>query len=280
MIVTIIGLGLIGGSLAISLNEARFCKHIIGVDTNIDHCKEAIELNLVNEIKELNDAILEADIIVVATPVAASINIISQILEVVSEQQVVVDLGSTKKELCLSLKEHPKRESYVAAHPIAGTENSGPKAASNSLYKNKKVVVCEKNLSSDQAMSKVVEMFNQVGMSTVFMTPEEHDKHLAYISHLSHISSFALGLTVLDLEKDEKNIFNLAGSGFSSTARLAKSSPEMWNAIISQNKENVLPALDAYINYLNAFRENIATNNEEELKLKMRKANKIRKIIN
>jgi prephenate dehydrogenase len=279
MIVTIIGLGLMGGSLAMSLNEVGFSNCIVGVDTNLNHCKEALELNLVNEIKELNDAVLDADIIVVATPVAASINIISDVLEIVSEHQVVVDLGSTKKELCLSFNKHKNRPNYVAAHPIAGTENSGPKAAEKELFKNKKVVVCEKNLSSNNALSIVIEMFNKVGMSTVFMTPDEHDRHLAYISHLSHISSFALGLTVLDLEKDEENIFNLAGSGFSSTARLAKSSPEMWNAIISQNKENVLPALDAYIDYLNAFRKDIIDENEEELKMKMISANKIRKII-
>jgi len=279
MVVTIIGLGLMGGSLALALKELNFCKHTIGVDNNATHCKEAIAFNLVNEIKELSNAVLGSDIIVVATPVAASVNIISQVLDQISEHQVVLDLGSTKKELCVRFSKHPKRANYVAAHPIAGTENSGPKAAVNNLYKNKKVVVCEKNLSSDHALSTTIEMFNRLGMSTVFMTPEEHDKHLAYISHLSHISSFALGLTVLDLEKDEKNIFNLAGSGFSSTARLAKSSPEMWNAIIAQNKENVLPALDAYINHLNAFRSNIATNNEEELRLKMTNANKIRKII-
>lgn len=279
MIVTIVGLGLMGSSLALALNEISFCKHIVGVDSNPTHCKEALELNVVNEIKDLTAGVLNSDVIIVATPVAASINIISELLDTISEHQVVIDLGSTKKDLCIQLNKHPKRENYVAAHPIAGTENSGPKAAIDNLYKNKKVVVCEKNKSSDRALSVALEMFNKVGMSTVFMTPEEHDKHLAYISHLSHISSFALGLTVLELEKDEKNIFNLAGSGFSSTARLAKSSPEMWNDIIAQNKENVLPALDAYINYLSAFRKNIADNNKEELKIKMTNANKIRKII-
>ena len=238
----------------------------------------ALELNLVNEIRTLDDAVIDADMIIVATPVAASIGIIAQVLDKATDQ-VVVDLGSTKKELCLNFNTHAKRGNYVSAHPIAGTENSGPKAACSNLYKNKKVVVCEKNLSSDQALSVAIEMFNKIGMSTVFMTPDEHDKHLAYISHLSHISSFALGLTVLDLEKDEKNIFNLAGSGFSSTARLAKSSPEMWNAIIAQNKENVLPALDSYINYLRAFRDDIINSNEKELKIKMTNANKIRKII-
>ena len=249
MIVTIIGLGLIGGSLALSLDKIGFCEHIIGVDKKPKHCKEALALNLVHEIQDLEQAVLKADVIVVSTPVAASVKIISKVLDLVSENHVVIDLGSTKKELCLTLKNHPKRGNYVAAHPIAGTENSGPKAACIGLFQNKKMVVCEKHLSSDYALSKALEMFHKIGMSIVFMTPDEHDKHLAYISHLSHISSFALGLTVLDLEKDEKNIFNLAGSGFSSTVRLAKSSPEMWNAIIAQNKENVLPALDTYINY-------------------------------
>jgi prephenate dehydrogenase len=279
MTVTIVGLGLMGSSIALALNEIGFCKHIIGVDSNAKHCKEAEKLNIVNEIKTLNQSILISDVIIVATPVAASINIISEVLDIISEHQTVIDLGSTKNDLCVRFKDHLKRENYVAAHPIAGTENSGPKAAISDLYKNKKVVVCEKNKSSDKALSVALEMFNKIGMSTVFMTPEEHDKHLAYISHLSHISSFALGLTVLDLEKDEKNIFNLAGSGFSSTARLAKSSPEMWNSIISQNKENVLPALDAYIHHLNGFRQDIINNNEKGLTSKMLEANNIRRII-
>jgi prephenate dehydrogenase len=279
MTVTIVGLGLMGSSIALALNEIGFCKHIIGVDSNAKHCKEAEKLNIVNEIKTLNQSILISDVIIVATPVAASINIISEVLDIISEHQTVIDLGSTKNDLCVRFKDHLKRENYVAAHPIAGTENSGPKAAISDLYKNKKVVVCEKNKSSDKALSVALEMFNKIGMSTVFMTPKEHDKHLAYISHLSHISSFALGLTVLDLEKDEKNIFNLAGSGFSSTARLAKSSPEMWNSIISQNKENVLPALDAYIHHLNGFRQDIINNNEKGLTSKMLEANNIRRII-
>jgi prephenate dehydrogenase len=279
MTITIVGLGLMGSSIALALNEIGFCKHIIGVDSNAKHCKEAEKLNIVNEIKTLNQSILISDVIIVATPVAASINIISEVLDIISEHQTVIDLGSTKNDLCVRFKDHLKRENYVAAHPIAGTENSGPKAAISDLYKNKKVVVCEKNKSSDKALSVALEMFNKIGMSTVFMTPKEHDKHLAYISHLSHISSFALGLTVLDLEKDEKNIFNLAGSGFSSTARLAKSSPEMWNSIISQNKENVLPALDAYIHHLNGFRQDIINNNEKGLTSKMLEANNIRRII-
>ena len=279
MRVTIVGLGLMGSSLALALKTANFCQHLIGVDNNPAHCNEAIELNIVNEIQGLATAILSADVIIVATPVAASIHIIEQILETISEHQIVIDLGSTKNELCLRFQEHPKRANYVAAHPIAGTENSGPTAAIGNLYQNKKVVICEKNKSSINALAIAIQMFKEVGMSTVFMTPKEHDKHLAYISHLSHISSFALGLTVLDLEKDEKNIFNLAGSGFSSTARLAKSSPEMWNSIIAQNKEHVLPALDAYIHHLTTFRADIINNDTENLTSKMVAANSIRRII-
>ena len=279
MTVAIIGLGLMGSSLALALNDIGFCKHLVGIDINPSFCKEATALNIVNQIKELKEGFLISDIIIVATPVGASMDIITEVLDIVSENQVIIDLGSTKKELCLHLNKHVNRKNYVAAHPIAGTENSGPKAAITHLYKNKKVVICERNLSSDSALTMAIEMFNKIGMSAVFMTPEEHDKHLAYISHLSHISSFALGLTVLDLEKDEKNIFNLAGSGFSSTARLAKSSPEMWNAIITQNKENVLPALEAYIHHLNDFRQDILKNNEEQLTAKMMEANNIRRII-
>jgi prephenate dehydrogenase len=279
MRVTIVGLGLMGSSLALALKATGFCQHLIGVDNNSTHCKEAMELNIVNEIQDLATAVLRADVILVATPVAASIHLIKEILDLISEPQLVIDLGSTKNELCIRFQEHPKRAQYVAAHPIAGTENSGPTAAISDLYQNKKVVVCEKNRSSLNALAIALDLFKTVGMATVFMTPTEHDKHLAYISHLSHISSFALGLTVLDLEKDEKNIFNLAGSGFSSTARLAKSSPTMWNSIIAQNKEHVLPALDAYIHHLNAFRADIINNDEEKLTSKMVAANSIRRII-
>jgi len=279
MRVTIVGLGLMGSSLALALRATGFCQHLVGVDNNPKHCEEAMELSIVNEIQELTAAVLRADVILVATPVAASIHLIEAILDLISERQIVIDLGSTKKELCLRFQAHPKRAHYVAAHPIAGTENSGPTAAVGNLYENKKVVVCERNRSSANALAIALEMFKALKMSTVFMTPKEHDKHLAYISHLSHISSFALGLTVLDLEKDEKNIFNLAGSGFSSTARLAKSSPAMWNSIIAQNKEHVLPALDAYIHHLNEFRRDIISNDEEKLTSKMVAANSIRRII-
>lgn len=279
MKITIIGLGLMGGSLALALKQNGFTNHIIGVDQNNAHCEDALKLKLVDEIKPLNEAISESIMIVVATPVSASISIISSILDIISEDQIVVDLGSTKAELCTHLNKHNNRSQYIAAHPIAGTENSGPLSAIGNLYKDKKVVICEKNLSTDAALSLGLKMFNDIGMTAVFMSPKEHDKHLAYISHLSHISSFALGLTVLDLEKDEKNIFNLAGSGFSSTARLAKSSPDMWEPIVIQNKEHILPAINAYIEHLNELKRNIEENNSQNLISSMKKANEIRKII-
>jgi len=279
MKVTIIGLGLMGGSLALSLKELKGCEQIIGVDTKLANTVVALELGLVKEVNSLEESLVGTDIFIVATPVKASIAIINYLLDHINDEQVVVDLGSTKLKLCQTFKNHPKRKRYVAAHPIAGTENSGPQAAISNLYEDKKVVICEKNLSDDNALSLAVKILVGVGMETVFMSAEEHDKHLAYISHLSHVSSFALGLTVLDLEKDEKNIFNLAGSGFSSTARLAKSSPEMWKSIFAQNKEHILPALDAYINHLSAFRDDIANNDENKLSEKMNNANNIRKII-
>ncbi len=279
MRVTIIGLGLMGGSLALRLKELTFCKQIIGVDNKPDNSKAALELGLVKEVKSLEKSIAVTDVFIVATPVKASIEIINYLLGHINDEQVVVDLGSTKLKLCQQFKSHPKRKRYVAAHPIAGTENSGPQSAISNLYEGKKVVICEKNLSDDNALSIAIKILMEVGMETVFMSAEAHDKHLAYISHLSHVSSFALGLTVLDLEKDEKNIFNLAGSGFASTARLAKSSPEMWKSIFSQNKEHILPALDAYITHLSAFRDDIANNDEKKLAEKMNNANNIRKII-
>jgi prephenate dehydrogenase len=219
------------------------------------------------------------DVIFVSTPTKTSINIISNLLDNVNEQQVVIDVGSTKSKICKELKHHKNRKNFVAAHPIAGTENSGPEAAIAELFTAKKIVICNKNESSIYALSSALLLFEQLNCDVVYMEAQEHDKHLAYISHLSHICSFALGLTVLDIEKDEQNIFNLAGSGFSSTARLAKSSPAMWESITMQNKENLLPAIESYIKHLNQLKKDIEDNNSNDLIEKMKKANEIRKII-
>ena len=276
----IIGLGLIGGSLGLSLKNDN--QKIYGYDSNANHNKQALKLKLVDEIIDIEEMLQVCDIIVVSTPTKVSINIIKGLLDNVKEHQVIIDMGSTKSKICAALKGHKNRMNFVAAHPIAGTENSGPEAAIaaiDDLFLNKKLVLCDKDDSDNNALTSAIELFTSLNCSIVFMEAKEHDKHLAYISHLSHICSFALGLTVLNIEKDEQNIFNLAGSGFSSTARLAKSSPKMWESIVMQNKENLLPAIDSYIDELTKLKKNIEEGNSADLLNSMQKANEIRKII-
>lgn len=274
----IIGLGLIGGSLGLSLRETKKYK-LLGFDLNTINSSDALDLKLVDAIVDKEELIAKSDIIIIATPTKATISVLQELLTSIQAHQVVIDMGSTKSKICDAVKKYPKREQFVAAHPIAGTENSGPKAATLKLFEGKKMVICNENESSDHALNSTIELFNDLKFDIVYMNAEEHDKHLAYISHLSHICSFALGLTVLEIEKNERTIFNLAGSGFSSTARLAKSSPEMWESISIQNKEHLLTAISAYINQLSSIKQLIENENSAELLLEMRKANEIRRII-
>jgi prephenate dehydrogenase len=231
MKVTVIGLGLIGGSIAIDLRKAGLATELVGVDLNSEHARKAVELGLVDKIQTEDKALHQADIVILAIPVNAMCQLLPAVLDAVKSTAVVIDAGSTKSLICRAVANHPKREQLVAAHPIAGTENSGPEAAFSGLFKNKTNIICEKEKSSDHSLEVSMRVFNALGLHTIFMEAEEHDKHVAYVSHLSHVSSFLLGQTVLDIEKDEKNIFALAGSGFASTVRLAKSSPEMWAPI-------------------------------------------------
>lgn len=273
----IIGLGLIGGSLGLSLQKEGFI--VFGLDVQTAHQSQALKLGLINKIANEQTLLDECNIIIVATPTIVSTSIITSLLDNIQPQQVIIDMGSTKSKICDALKQHPSRKNFVAAHPIAGTENSGPQAAIQNLFDGKKIVICDKEDSNENLLSQIVELFKKLKSDIVFMNSKEHDKHLAYISHLSHICSFALSLTVLAIEKDEQNIFNLAGSGFSSTARLAKSSPQMWESIAMQNKENLLPAIESYIEKLKTLKQNIEEGNSTELISSMKKANEIRKII-
>tara|TARA_R110001592_G_scaffold137257_1_gene355095 strand:+ start:3155 stop:3997 length:843 start_codon:yes stop_codon:yes gene_type:complete len=273
----IIGLGLIGGSLGLSLQKQG--KVVFGLDAQTTHQNQALELGLINAIASENELLEECTIIIVATPTIVSTSIIKRLLDNINPEQIIVDMGSTKSKICEEINHHPNRKNFVAAHPIAGTENSGPQAAIQNLFDGKKVVICDSEYSKENLLQRVVKLFQSLNSSVVFMNSKEHDKHLAYISHLSHICSFALGLTVLDIEKDEQNIFNLAGSGFSSTARLAKSSPQMWESIAMQNKENLLPAIESYIEKLKTLKQNIEEGNSADLISSMQKANEIRKII-
>lgn len=278
--ISIFGLGLIGGSFALAIKNKFPEIKIYGVDQNQGNAKKASELNLIDEIKSADDnEVLQSDLVILAIPVSAIHDILPQLLSDISEKTVIIDSGSTKATICQNVRHHPNRSQFVAAHPIAGTEYSGPEAAFPKLFEGKKNIICEFDLCNEDAKKYANWLFEAVGMNNIFMDAENHDKHLAYVSHLSHISSFMLGLTVLNIEKDEENILNLAGSGFASTVRLAKSSPDMWAPIFQQNKLHLSKALDEYILQLQVFKENLKTGNSEEMKSLMLKANQIKKVL-
>ena len=278
MTISIIGIGLIGGSLAITLKENGFADTIIGVDANKEHEKMAMRRCLIDEVLPLEKAIECSDIIIVATPVDVMLKILPGILDKV-KHQIVLDVGSTKKELLQSIKNHPNRKNFVATHPMAGTEFSGPTAAIPNLFDHKVCVICDKKDSDKKAVKLVKKMYRSIPMRLIELNAEEHDVHTAYVSHISHISSFALALTVLEKEKDEKRIFQLASGGFSSTVRLAKSSPDMWVPIFRQNRDNVLDVLDEHINTLAKFRSLIIKKDFDTFYQKIVEANHIKTVI-
>ncbi len=279
MKITIIGLGLIGGSTALDLRKSGWDAEFIGVDLNADHASKAVELGIVDTILPEDKALAIADLIILAIPVNAACALLSSVLDSVKKDAVVIDTSSTKRSICKSVTTHPNRGQLVAAHPIAGTENSGPTAAFEDLFRNKTNIICEQEKSNPEALGLAKKVFDTLGMNTIFMEADEHDRHVAYVSHLSHVSSFLLGQTVLDIEKDEKNIFNLAGSGFASTVRLAKSSPDMWAPIFEQNSEYLSQALQEYIMHLQKFHYHLMKHDTKELHRIMTKANEIRRVL-
>ncbi|MBL7857865.1 MAG: prephenate dehydrogenase [Cyclobacteriaceae bacterium] len=279
MNVTIIGLGLIGGSMALDLRKSGLATSLIGVDLREVHAQKALQLGLVDKILSEDQALAVADVVIMAIPVNAITQLLSSVLDVIKPEAVVIDTGSTKSNICRSVGNHPKRNQYVASHPIWGTENSGPEAALEGMMRNKTNIICERDKSSDQALTVALKVFDAMGLNTIFMEAEEHDKHVAYVSHLSHVSSFLLGQTVLDIEKDEKNIFALAGSGFASTVRLAKSSPDMWAPIFEQNLDYLSNALQEYIMHLQRFHYHLLKKDTKELHRIMGNANQIRRVL-
>ncbi len=279
MNVTIIGLGLIGGCIGLDLKNVPGIDRRIGVDLNPEHGKRALELGLVDSVEGEETAFEKSDVILLGIPVNAIRAMVPQILDVVNPKAVVIDLGSTKSAICKTVANHKNRSQFVAAHPLAGTENSGPEAAFAGLFAGKVNIVCEQEKSGAGALALAQNVFTMLGLNTIFMDPEEHDRHVAYVSHLSHVSSFLLSQTVLDIEKDEKNIFNLAGSGFASTVRLAKSSPEMWAPIFEQNAEYLGQALAEYIMHLQRFHYQLMKRNTRELSAVLQEANKIRRVL-
>ena len=273
----LIGLGLLGGSFALAAKQKFPDLQLTGQDTNPQHLQDALALGIISEEASLPDA--DTDLVILATPANSLGELLLKTLDQVGPSTLVFDLGSTKSKLCSLVASHHKRSQYLAAHPIAGTEYSGPKAANAELLDRKVMILCEMEKTDLHLKEKAYRLFDALNLKLRFMDPEEHDRHLAYVSHLSHLTSFMLGKTVLQKMEDEKNIFDMAGSGFSSTVRLAKSSPDMWAPIFIENKENVLASLDGYIANLSAFREKIAAEDGEGLKKEMEEINAIRGIL-
>ena len=281
MIVCIVGIGLIGGSLAIDLKRRGFATTVIGVDSNIHHQNIAVHSGLVDEIDTLENAVNKSDLIILSTPVNANREMLPRILtQIAGTSKVVTDMGSTKAGIAEAVINHTNRGRYVASHPMAGTEFSGPMAAIGKLFDYKHVIICDRDLSDADALDRVTEMYKTLNMRISYMTALDHDVHVAYVSHISHITSFSLALSVLDKEKDEENILKLAGGGFESTVRLAKSNAETWAPIFLQNSGYIIEVLDNYLEKMNLFKKYILEKNQEGLKDLMNEANKIRKILN
>lgn len=276
--IAIVGIGLIGGSLAIQLHEKKLSSTLIGVDSSKEHAEKAVELELVDETLPLDEAIQQSEVVILAIPVDKLVDLLPSIMDKIKDQ-VVLDLGSTKSQLIDSIKNHPKRGRYVATHPMWGTEYSGPQAAVRGAFENKAVIICNAEESDADALEWVKGMYKKIGMHLLEMEAKAHDLHAAYVSHISHITSFALANTVLEKEKEEQAIFELASAGFESTVRLAKSNPAMWVPIFMQNKENVLDVLKEHIAQLERFKESLEKEDNEYLMRLIEDANKIRRII-
>lgn len=278
MNIFIIGIGLIGGSMAKDIKRLDSNAKIFGVDANADHLEEAMNMKLIDERSSCNDLHL-ADVVIVSIPVDVMAEELPKILDAVNDDCVVLDVGSTKALLCKTVEDHAKRRNFLACHPIAGTEFSGPSAAIDELFVGKTNIICEVEKTAFKLQERALELFQQMGMRIRYMNPEAHDKHIAYVSHLSHISSFMLGKTVIEKEKNERDIFDMAGSGFESTVRLAKSSPAMWTPIFKQNKSNVIETLEEYIQNLEEFKELLQKDNFDGIYKEMTDANKIKEIL-
>jgi prephenate dehydrogenase len=279
MKLAVVGLGLIGGSMALDLRARNFVSEVLGVDQNEVHTKEALKLGLVNRIATLEEACKEADLIILATPVNVLSSLLPNVLDLIQPYCTVTDVGSTKAKITESIKNHPKRKQFVPSHPMAGTEFSGPKAAHQGLFKDKATIICDSNDSGAEHLQNVVAMYQQLDMRVLYMNSKEHDLHAAYVSHLSHISSFVLANTVLDKEKNVNAIFDLASAGFESTVRLAKSSPDMWAPIFEQNHDHIVEALGAYIDHLKLFHQTLVAKDYTSTKALMTQSNEIKRVL-
>ncbi len=276
MKVAIIGLGLIGGSLGLEFSK-NHC--VYGLDNNQKHEELALQLGLISATIPF-EKLHEMDAVVIAVPVDKIPNVTKEVLDSITDKTLVFDVGSIKENVCNSIKNHVNRKQFLATHPIAGTEFSGPNAAVKNLFTNKVNIICEKQLTDTKQFEKFIHIMGSIPMRYVFMaSAKQHDKHIAYVSHLSHISSFMLGKTVLEIEKEEETIFNMAGSGFESTVRLAKSSPNTWTPIFLQNKKHIINSLDEYINNLQDFKKMLQKSEQENIYNSLKETNRIKEIL-
>lgn len=278
MNIAVVGLGLIGGSMALVLKQKGFATKVFGVDNQEVHRQKALELGIVDEIADLNSAIASSDLIILSAPVSACTVLLPQVLDQI-KHQIVLDTGSTKTSLLEAAKGHTNRGRYIATHPMWGTEFSGPEAATDDAFTGRANVICNATESDKDALVTVEKLYTLLGMYNVYMEGKDHDVHVAYVSHISHITSFALANTVLEKEREENAIFELASAGFESTVRLAKSSPAMWMPIFKQNKENVLDVLNEHITQLRKFKSCIEKENWDYLTELMENANKIKHVL-
>ena len=279
----IIGLGLIGGSMAIDLKRNGFASQILGVEADPVNAAAAEKIGLVDRVVGLDECVDESDVIIVSVPVDAAAKVLPMVLDrfeqTDAKDKLVMDVCSTKEHLSQTVKYHSRRKMYVASHPMSGTEYSGPWAALPGLFDGRACIICDREESDRKAVRVVEDLYTALNMRILYMNSSNHDVHTAYVSHVSHVTSFALALTVLDKEKDEKHIFDLASGGFSSTVRLAKSGASMWTPILMQNRDNVLHVMDTYIEKMQAFRDALAADDEDAVRSLIEESNKIRRII-
>jgi prephenate dehydrogenase len=279
MKVVVIGIGLIGGSMVLDIKALHPDATILGMDANENHLQQAIDLGVVEKAGTTED-LADADFVIVSVPVDIALVVLPQVLDAVGENTILFEVGSTKLPICEAVASHPKRRNYIATHPIAGTEFSGPSAAIKGLFQGKTNIICEVEKTTFKLQEKALKLFMAMGMRIRYMDPQSHDKHIAYVSHLSHISSFMLGKTVINKETEEQDIFDMAGSGFESTVRLAKSSPAMWTPIFKQNKQQVVNTLEEYISNLTNFKELLENGDYDAIYNEMQSVNRIKEILN
>lgn len=275
---TIIGLGLIGGSIAKDLRKSGFATELIGVDANENHATEAVKIGLVDRVEALEKAVIDTDLVVIAIPVDKELTVLPKVLDLIGSGTTVTDMGSTKKVIVDSVKNHKRRKNYIPAHPMSGTENSGPTAALEGLFKNKIAILCDQEDSGPQHVALIEKMFQSLGMDIAYMTADEQDHSTAFVSHLPHAAAYALANAVQSKE-DRNIIFDLASGGFRSTVRLAKSSSAMWHPIFQQNRKYVVESLNVYIKHLVEFRDCMKAEDDEKMHNLIKSANKIRGIL-